>query len=111
MRFILSLILAVPLDEWDLARADLNLPSVSSAEMSVDGNQTFSFSRPVDFELKYDPDEVYPERELLVRGEVTQICLKSVVDPTKKYLRDWCHTKFSGTVSYFIYGWLGSCFS
>ena len=89
----------MPLDEWDLARAELNLPSISAAEYSVDGNQTFSFSQPLDFELKYERDELYPEDELFVRGEVSQVYLKSVVDPTKRYPRDWCHTKFSGTVS------------
>ena len=92
------LFLAVPLDEWDMARADLNLPSISSVEFSVDGNQTFSFSIPLEFELKYEEDEVYPEIELLVRGEVDQVCFKSVVDPKMRQARDWCHTKFRGTV-------------
>ena len=91
---------AVPLDEWDLARAELNLPDISSVETSVDGNQTFSFSHPVDFELKYDHDEIFPEAELFARGETSQVYLKSVIDPTKRYHRDWCHMKFSGTVSY-----------
>ena len=95
------------MDEWDMALADLNLPSVSSAEISVDGNQTFSFSIPLEFELKFEPDEVYPEAELLVRGEVEQVCFKSVVDPTMRYPRDWCHIKFHGTVSHLVcYGFL-----
>ena len=91
---------AVPLDEWDLVRAELNLPDISSVETSVDGNQTFSFSHPVDFDLKYDPDETFPETELIARGETDQVCLKSVVDPTRRYQRDWCHTKLFGTVRY-----------
>ena len=81
-----------------MARADLNLPSVSSAATSVNGSQTFSFAHPVDFDLDYDADEIFPEHELIVRGETRQLCLKSVVDPTKRHLRDWCHVKFSGTV-------------
>ena len=92
----------MPLDEWDLARADLNLPSISSADLSVDGSQTFSFTQPTDFELKYDEDEIFPEAVLKERGETESVLLKSVTDPTMRFVRDWCHVKFLGSVSLFL---------
>ena len=74
-----------PFEEWELAIAGLNLPSISLvSETSVDGNQTFSFSQPVEFELVYAKDEIFPPAELKDRGECDLVHFKSVIE-TKQY--------------------------
>ena len=92
-----------PLDEWELAVAGLNLPTISSvSDISVDGNQTFSFSEPIEFDLVHAKDEEMEPAELKTRGECELIHFKSVIDPSMRQPRDWCHTRFAGRVSDFI---------
>ena len=94
---------AFSLDEWDKVRQELNLCSVSSGDLSTTGTQTFSFSAPAEFELVYDPEDLLPEDELLLRGDTTTVCFKSVHDPTFRRDHDWCHVSFFGTVCVIIY--------
>ena len=82
-------------------RHELRLATVSSGDVSVDGNQTFSFSQPMVYELSFDDPDLKMDPKTVCNGS-DQVYLRSVQDFARKGAEDWCHLLFPGTVSIII---------